>query len=77
MPTFALRHTLDDARAKGMPFVEITTDPENLASPRVIAANGGVFVERSPARAIHSHGGFALQGLSLTWMVRHRTGSGA
>jgi RimJ/RimL family protein N-acetyltransferase len=27
-------------------FVEITTDPENIASQRVIQANGGVLVER-------------------------------
>jgi len=44
--TLALRLLLPDARAEGLPFVEITTDPENIASQRVIQANGGVLVER-------------------------------
>jgi predicted acetyltransferase len=28
-----------------LPFVEITTDGENIASQRVIEANGGVLIE--------------------------------
>jgi len=44
--TLALRLLLPEARAEGLPFVEITTDPTNLASQRVILANGGVLVER-------------------------------
>ena len=44
--TLALRELLVDARAEGLSYVEITTDPSNLASQRVIQANGGVFVER-------------------------------
>ncbi len=44
--TLALRLLLPDAKAEGLPFVEITTDPENIASQRVIQANGGVLVER-------------------------------
>ena len=44
--TLALRQLLPEARAVGLPFVEITTDPANLASQRVIVANGGVMVER-------------------------------
>ncbi|MEY2605931.1 MAG: hypothetical protein QOH31_3747 [Verrucomicrobiota bacterium] len=44
--TLALRLLLPEARAVGLPFVEITTDPENLASQQVIQANGGVLVER-------------------------------
>src|SRR5215469_13450977 len=42
----ALRLILVEARAVGLPYVEITTDPDNIASQRVIEANGGVFVER-------------------------------
>jgi predicted acetyltransferase len=42
----ALKLMLEHARAKGLEFVEITTDPENIASRRVIEANGGVLVER-------------------------------
>ncbi len=44
--TRALKLLLPEARTVGLPFVEITTDPDNLASQRVIAANGGVLVEQ-------------------------------
>ncbi len=44
--TLALRLLLPEARAEGLAFVEITTDPDNVASRRVIEANGGVLVER-------------------------------
>lgn len=44
--TLALRLLLPEAKRQGLPFVEITTDPDNLASQKVIAANGGVLVER-------------------------------
>ena len=44
--TEALRQLLPGARAEGLAYVEITTDPENAGSQRVIEANGGVLVER-------------------------------
>jgi len=44
--TAALAQLLPEAKSVGLPFVEITTDPENLASQRVILSNGGVLVER-------------------------------
>jgi predicted acetyltransferase len=44
--TLALRMLLLEARVVGLPFIEITTDPENVASQRVIQANGGVLFER-------------------------------
>jgi predicted acetyltransferase/N-acetylglutamate synthase-like GNAT family acetyltransferase len=43
--TMALREVLREARAEGLRFVEITTDPDNVASRRVIESNGGVLVE--------------------------------
>jgi predicted acetyltransferase len=43
--TRALREVLRDAQAEGLRYVEITTSPDNVASQRVIQANGGVFVE--------------------------------
>jgi predicted acetyltransferase len=43
--TQALREILTDAGAVGLQFVEITTDPDNVASRRVVEANGGVLVE--------------------------------
>jgi predicted acetyltransferase len=44
--TQALREMLQEARTEGLRFVEITTAPENVASQRVIEANGGILVER-------------------------------
>lgn len=41
----ALAQLLPEAKSVGLPFVEITTDPGNIASQRVIVANGGVLVE--------------------------------
>ena len=39
--TQALAALLPDARARGLPYLEITTDAANVASQRVIVANGG------------------------------------
>jgi len=44
--TRALAAMLPDAKARGLPYVELTTDVSNLASRRVIEANGGQLVER-------------------------------
>jgi predicted acetyltransferase len=41
----ALRLLLLDTPAEGLSYVEITTSPANLASQRVILANGGVLTE--------------------------------
>ena len=43
--TEALRQILPEAVALGMPFVEVTTDPDNFASQKVIERNGGVLFE--------------------------------
>ena len=43
--TAALAALLPEARALGLRWVELTTDEDNLASQRVIAANGGALVE--------------------------------
>ena len=50
--TQALRDLLPLAREVGLPYVEITTDPDNLGSQRVIEANGGLLVttfDKGPA----------------------------
>ena len=44
--TQALLALLPEAHALGMPYVEITTDTDNLASQRVIEKAGGVLFER-------------------------------
>jgi predicted acetyltransferase len=51
----ALGLLLPDARARGLGFVELTTDADNLASQRVIRANGGYPAERF--RKLPEHGG--------------------
>ena len=42
----ALALLLPVARARGLAFVELTTEPDNLASQRTIERNGGRLVER-------------------------------
>jgi predicted acetyltransferase len=56
--TSALQQLLPDAKARGLAYVEITCDPDNLASQRVILKNGGVLVERfvRPAQYKNSEG---------------------
>jgi predicted acetyltransferase len=44
--TEALRLILPEARKEGLPYVEIVTDLDNVASQRVILANGGFLIER-------------------------------
>jgi predicted acetyltransferase len=44
--TKALALMLEEARAGGLPYVELTSDPENRASQKVILANGGILIER-------------------------------
>ena len=44
--TRALGLLLEDVRHEGLEYVELTTEVTNLASQRVIEANGGVVVER-------------------------------
>jgi predicted acetyltransferase len=43
--TAALARILDVAREEGLPFVDVVTDTDNIASQAVVAANGGVLVE--------------------------------
>lgn len=43
--TRGLCDILPEAWAVGLPFVEVTTDPDNTASRRVIEANGGILIE--------------------------------
>jgi predicted acetyltransferase len=44
--TAALRSLLPELDALGLPYVELTTDVDNVASQQVIVANGGELVER-------------------------------
>lgn len=51
--TLALQLILPLATAEGLPFVELTTDAANVASRRVIEANGGSLIERFRKPAIY------------------------
>jgi predicted acetyltransferase len=53
--TRALALLLPEARAQGLDYVELTTAPDNIASQKVILANGGMFIERF--RKAEAHGG--------------------
>jgi predicted acetyltransferase len=44
--TQALHQLLPEIREQKLAYVELTTDPDNIASQRVILANGGRLVER-------------------------------
>ena len=60
LATRALALMLEEARGRGLPFVEITTTPDNVASQRVIEGNGGMLVERFEKIAAYG-GGEALR----------------
>lgn len=53
--TRALALMLDIARERGLAEVELTTDPDNLASQRVIEVNGGRLVERFDKGEAYGH----------------------
>lgn len=54
--TTALAQMLDLARTMGLPKVDITTDPDNIASQKVIVRNGGVWSGRSDDAVDYGHG---------------------
>lgn len=51
--TLALGMLLKEVRRHGLPHVDLTTDPDNLPSQKVITANGGFLVERFTKVAAH------------------------
>lgn len=55
LATRALALMLPLARERGLRHVEITTDPANLASQKVITAHGGVLVETFDKGAAYGH----------------------
>jgi predicted acetyltransferase len=61
--TEALRLLLPEARARGLTYVELTTDPDNIPSHKVITANGGKLLKREQKPA--AYGG----GDSLRWRI--------
>ncbi len=51
--TGALHLLLPQARTEGLPFVELVTHADNIASQRVIEANGGELIERFRKPSVH------------------------
>ena len=49
----ALRQILPEARKLEMPFVELTTDVDNLISQKVIKNNGGVLHDKFVKPVVH------------------------
>ena len=54
--TRALGLVLPEARARGLAYVELITDADNIASQRVIEANGGVLAEQFTKPAAYGEG---------------------
>lgn len=61
--TRALTLLLDEIRPLALPYVELTTDPENIPSQRVILSNGGEMIERFRKTAAYGHAE------SLRWRI--------
>lgn len=53
--TQALRLLLPEAKSEGLTQVELTAEPDNVASRKVIEANGGVLVEAFTTPAAYGH----------------------
>jgi predicted acetyltransferase len=53
MATEALRLMLPLARARGLTWIELTTDADNPASQRVVEKNGGKVVAHEPGGDLH------------------------
>jgi predicted acetyltransferase len=61
--TKALALLLPEARKEGLTYVDLTTDPDNIPSQKVITNNGGTLVERFTAT--DAHGGHEM----LRWRI--------
>ena len=53
--TAALRLLLPEAKAEGLAHVDLTVEPHNFASRRVIEANGGILLEEFVAPEAYGH----------------------
>lgn len=54
--TEALRQILPEAKEIGLPFVYVTTTTDNIASQRVIEANGGILLDHFTMDGVHGGG---------------------
>jgi predicted acetyltransferase len=63
--TEALRLMLVEAKQTALPFVEITTDLDNVPSQKVVTANGGVLVHEFDKGPAYGHGTARLYRIDL------------
>lgn len=68
LATAALREVLPEIRELGLPYVDLTTDVDNVASHKVITNNGGVLVERFTKPAV-----YGTDSPALLWRIELRT----
>lgn len=54
--TRMLAGMIEEVRKEGLPYVELTTDVDNIPSQKVILANGGTLVEPFTKLAVHGGG---------------------
>ncbi len=64
--TEALRLMLVEARITALPFVEVTTDTDNVASQKVVTSNGGVLVTEFDKGSAYGGGGGLLYRITLS-----------
>ncbi len=62
--TAALAELLPEVQDLGLPYLELTTDVDNIPSQRVITTNGGVLVERFDKPTV-----YGAQSPSLRWRI--------
>lgn len=65
LATAALGAILPEARRVGLAYVELTTEPGNVASQRVIKNNGGRMLERCDKQKVHAAGSELLFRIEL------------
>jgi hypothetical protein len=71
--TRALAQLLPDVRNEGLTHVELTTDVDNVASQRVILANGGQLIERF--QKLEAYGGATSLRFRIP-VAQHQSGPG-
>ena len=62
--TAALAELLAEVQDLGLPYLELTTDVDNIASQKAITTNGGVLIERFDKPAV-----YGAQSPSLRWRI--------
>jgi predicted acetyltransferase len=64
--TRALGLLLPEIRRRGLDYIDVTTDPDNIASQRVVLACGGQFIARTAKPAFYGGGETLRYRIALT-----------